>query len=166
MVGRLRHVRGIRGELVAEIYSSQPGRVERLREVRLQKDGASRLATVERVWHHDGRPVLKFAGVDTIAAAEELEQADILVEESERAQASEGEYTHADLIGCTVVQEERDQPVGVVRGVQEFGGPPLLTLEGADGREILVPFARSICREIDVARKIIRAALPDGLTEL
>ena len=49
--------------------------------------------------------------------------------------------------------------------VQEYGGAPLLEVD-AGGREILVPLARSICREIDVARKIIRADLPEGLTEL
>ncbi len=57
-------------------------------------------------------------------------------------------------------------PVGVVKGVEEYGGPPLLRVEAADGREILVPFARSICREIDVAAKTIRVELPEGLREL
>ena len=31
---------------------------------------------------------------------------------------------------------------------------------------MLVPFANAICREIDVARKIIRAELPEGLADL
>ena len=54
----------------------------------------------------------------------------------------------------------------MVRGVEDYGGPSLLRVETADGREILIPFARSVCREIDVAAKIIRADLPQGLTEL
>ncbi len=150
--------------MFAEIYSSQPGRAERLQNVRLDKDGASRLARVERVWLHNGRPVLKFAGVDSITDAEKLQGADVLVEEAERERPAEGEYSHEELVGCTVMCD--DQAVGVVRSVEEYGGPPLLKLEAADGREILVPFARSICREIDVARKVIRASLPEGLTEL
>ena len=60
----------------------------------------------------------------------------------------------------------RRKPIGVVTGVEEYGGPPLLQVEAADGREILIPFARSICREIDVAAKIIRVELPEGLLEL
>jgi len=160
----LRSTRGNRGELFAEIYSSQPGRAERLQNVRLDKDGASRLARVERIWLHNGRPILKFAGVDSITDAEKLQGADVLVEEAERERPGEGEYSHEDLVGCTVMCE--DQPVGVVRSVEDYGGPPLLKLEAADGREILVPFARSICREIDIAGKVIRASLPEGLTEL
>lgn len=160
----MQRTRGNKGELFAEIYSSQPGRAERLQNVRLDKDGASRLVRVESVWLHNGRPVLKFAGVDSITDAEKLEGADVLVEEAERERPGEGEYSHEELVGCTVMCENR--PVGVVRSVEDYGGPPLLKLEAADGREILVPFARSICREIDVARKVIRASLPEGLTEL
>jgi 16S rRNA processing protein RimM len=160
----LRRTRGNRGELFAEIYSGQPGRAERLQNVRLDKDGASRLARVERVWLHNGRPILKFAGVDSISDAEKLQGADVLVEEAERERPGEGEYSHEDLVGCTVMCEDR--PVGVVRSVEDYGGTPLLKLEAADGREILVPFARAICQEIDVFAKVIRARLPEGLTEL
>ncbi len=162
----MQRTRGNKGELFAEVYSSQPGRAERLQNVRLDKDGARRLARVEHVWLHNGRPILKFAGVDSISDAEKLEGADVLIEEAERELPGEGEYSHEDLVGCTVVNGDGEQPIGVVRSVEEYGGPPLLKLEAADGREILVPFARSICREIDIAGKVIRARLPEGLTEL
>jgi 16S rRNA processing protein RimM len=108
--------------------------------------------------------VFKFVGIDSISAAELWEGAELLVPEAERAALEEGEYAHTDLIGCAVVS--RGQDVGVVRGVEDYGSSPLLRVETGEGREILIPFARSICREIDVARKIIRAELPEGLTEL
>jgi 16S rRNA processing protein RimM len=165
-VGRLKRTRGNRGELIGEIYSSQPGRAEKLKEVMLDVDGRRRLARIESFWLHDGRPVFKFAGIDSISDAELWQGADVLAPEAERAGPADGEYSHADLIGCSVVPEGAGQPVGVVRGVEDYGGTPLLRLEAADGREILVPFARSICREIDVAAKIIRVQLPDGLMDL
>ena len=34
-----------------------------------------------------------------------------------------------------------------------------------DGRDVLVPFAQAICKEIDVAAKTIRAELPEGLLD-
>ncbi len=165
-VGRLWRARGKRGELVGEIYSSQPGRAEKLKEVRLDAEGRQRMAEIEQVWFHDGRPVFKFVGIDSISDAELWQGADILVPESERALPEEGEYSHADLIGCSLVRLGTGELVGVVTGVEEYGGPPLLRLDATDGREILVPFARSMCREIDVAKKIIRVELPEGLTEL
>ena len=165
-VGRLLRTRGRHGELLGEIHSSQPGRAERLKDVMLALGGRRLQARLERVWHHDGRPVFKFAGIDSISQAEPWQGADLLAPESELARPAEGEYAQADLIGCTMWAEGGEQPLGVVRGVEEYGGPPLLRVELREGREILVPFAGAICREIDVARKIIRVELPEGLAEL
>jgi ribosomal 30S subunit maturation factor RimM len=39
-------------------------------------------------------------------------------------------------------------------------------VEAEDGREILIPFTRSICKVIDVAEKIIRVEAPEGLLDL
>jgi 16S rRNA processing protein RimM len=169
--GRLIRARGNRGEFVAEVYSAQPGRAERLTVVRLEKMGIGRLAQVERVWHHNGRPILKFAGIDSISEAETWAGADVLVDASARVSPAEGEYSHADLIGCAVLREDSEAQIGVVRGIEEYGGPVLLSVVllsvvAPDGREILIPFARSICREIDTQRRRIRAWLPQGLEEL
>jgi 16S rRNA processing protein RimM len=165
-VGRLIRTRGIRGELVAEIYSLRPGRADELKGVMLDLNGRRREAVVERVWVHDGRTVFKFAGIDSIDQAEEWAGADLLVPEAERVRAEEGEFFHADLIGCAVIGKDAMQPIGVVTAVEEFGGPPLLKVAAPDGRQILIPFALSICREIDVAAKKIRVELPEGLLEL
>jgi 16S rRNA processing protein RimM len=164
-VGRLKRTRGNRGEIIGEIYSQQPGRAARLTKVMLESEGRTRVAEVEHYWNHDGRPVFKFAGIDSISEAEQWQGADILAPEAERVVPEDGEYTYADLIGCRVVDSGMT-PIGVVSGVEDYGGPPLLRMEAEDGREILVPFARSICKEINVAEKIIRVELPAGLLEL
>lgn len=163
-VGRIVRPRGNRGELITEIYSTQPGRAERLQEVRLEKDSQSRTARVEEFWVHDGKPVFKFEGVDSISDAQVWVGADVLVPESERALPEEGEYSHADLIGCTVVGRADGRRIGMVEGIEDGGGPVLLRLAGE--KEILIPFARKICVEIDVHRKEIHVDLPDGLLDL
>jgi len=163
VVGRLIRARGNRGELVGEIYSSQPGRAEKLKKVVLESGGRQRPSEVEQFWNHGSRPIFKFVGIDSISDAEVWAGADILVPESEQVKPDPGEYSHADLIGCSVVA---DRPIGVVKGIEDYGGPPLLKVEAMDGREILVPFARSICQEIDVVSKVIRVILPDGLLDL
>ena len=56
--------------------------------------------------------------------------------------------------------------LGVVEDWQEYGGPPLLQVKAQDGREILIPFAKAICREIDVAGRRIGVDLPEGLDDL
>jgi 16S rRNA processing protein RimM len=166
-VGRILRERGRIGELTAEIYSSQPGRAEKLKNVMLSLAGLKRPVQVERLWYHNGRPVFKFSGIDSISDAEKWRGADLLAPESERARPGQGEYSHAELIGCEMLAPE---PLGVVRAVEEYGGQTLLRVEKyaekRGGGEMLVPFVKAICREIDVARKVIRAELPEGLTEL
>ena len=165
-VGRILRERGRIGELFAEIYSSQPGRAEKLKDVVLRLGNRERPSEVESLWHHNGKPVFKFFGIDSISEAEVWRGADIMAPESERAVPDQGEYSHAELIGCEVWPSGGEQSLGVVRGVEEYGGRPLLRVEKSGGGEMLIPFAGAICREIDVARKIIRAELPEGLTEL
>jgi len=165
-VGRILRERGRIGELTAEIYSSQPGRAEKLKNVVLRLGGRERPSQVENLWHHSGRPVFKFFGIDSISEAQLWRGAEVLAPESERARPEPGEYSYADLIGCAIVAFGSEAPLGVVRGVEEYGSRPVLRVEKSAGGEMLVPFASAICREIDVARKIIRAELPDGLAEL
>jgi 16S rRNA processing protein RimM len=142
--------------------------VEKLKEVVLESEGRQRPSEIEQVWNHEGRPIFKFAGIDSISDAEVWAGADILVPDSERMQPEAGEYRHDDLIGCSLLTNRPNGivTIGVVKGVEDYGGPPLLKVEAIDGREILVPFAHSICREIDVKSKVIRVELPDGLLEL
>jgi 16S rRNA processing protein RimM len=163
VVGRILRERGRIGELTAEIYSSQPGRAEKLKDVVLSLAGLKRPVQVERLWYHSGRPVFKFHGIDSISDAERWRGADLLAPESERARPEPGEYSHADLIGCEVCAPT---VVGTVRGVEDYGSQILLRVEKTSGGEMLIPFAKAICREIDVARKIIRAELPEGLADL
>lgn len=166
-VGKILRERGRIGELTAEIYSSQPGRAEKLQDVVLSLAGLKRPVQVERLWYHNGRPVFKFVGIDSISDAQIWRGADLLAPESERARPEPGEYSHADLIGCEIWAP---QPLGIVRGVEDYGGQTLLRVEKyaekPAGGEMLIPFANAICREIDVARKVIRADLPEGLADL
>jgi 16S rRNA processing protein RimM len=54
--------------------------------------------------------------------------------------------------------------VGEVTRV-DLEGTTLLAVKGT-GREVLVPLAESICREVDIAAKVIRIDPPEGLLDL
>ncbi len=122
---------------------------------------------IESVREQRGRLIFKFRGVDSIAQADALAGAEIRVPLAERRPPAPDEFYHSDVVGCQVVEEKSGQPLGVVTGWQEIGGTPLLEVDtGAPGQPLLVPFARSICREIDLAGRRIVVDLPEGLKEL
>jgi 16S rRNA processing protein RimM len=120
---------------------------------------------VENTWMHGDHLILKFKGVDTISAAEKLAGADVAIPFEQRATLAEEEFYQSDLIGCEVV-DAAGRPLGMVEDFQETGGAPLLTLKTPAGRELLIPFANSICTKIDLEHKQIVVNPPEGLLEL
>jgi 16S rRNA processing protein RimM len=151
--------RGNRGELAAIPLSSNP---ERSRHVTVNGTPLE----VEEFWTHRDQAIFKFRGIDSISAAEPLVGADVCIPSEERAALPEGEYYQSDLIGCEVVERKTGETIGVVEAWQEYGGPPLIEVKGTDGREILIPFAKSICVRIDPTARRIEVDMPEGLNDL
>jgi 16S rRNA processing protein RimM len=118
---------------------------------------------VEEVWEHSGELVFKFRGVDSISAAEKLRGAEVQVPRSERVELEPGEYFHSDLIGCEVRERASGRTVGRVTNFEEYGGPPLLEI---DGGRVLIPFVKAICVDIRPDEKLIRVDIPEGLENL
>jgi 16S rRNA processing protein RimM len=169
-IALLGRVRGNRGELAGISLGSKPERFQDLQEVWLF--GASQALEqgprfeVESVWLHDGRPIFKFRGVDTISDAQPLAGAEVCVPLSRRAPLAEGEFYQSDLVGCEVVASKGGETLGHVTGLLEHGGPGLLEVRQPDGAELLVPFARAICVAVDTQARRILVDLPEGLREL
>lgn len=147
--------------------SSRAERFGLLRQVHLfGPDGSPRPFQLESVREHRGGLLFKFQGVDSISQAQPLAGAEVCVPLADRAPLPPGEYYHSDLAGCQVVDRLTGERLGVVTGWQDSGGPGLLEVERPDGGQMLVPFARSICVEIDVPGRSIRVDLPEGLKDL
>jgi 16S rRNA processing protein RimM len=100
--------------------------------------------------------------VDTISDAELLYGCEVRIPASERTALDKGEYFQSDLIGCEVVDRRTGDSIGHVTAWDDGGGSGLLVVDDT----LLVPFARSICVEIDPAAKRIAVDLPDGLKDL
>jgi 16S rRNA processing protein RimM len=119
-------------------------------------------------WLHKGGIVLHFAGVDSITAAETLKGLIVAVPRAERAALGEDEVYTGDLIGCVLVNVAGAEPVtiGEIESVDRTAGPvTLLVVRGAAG-EVLIPFAKSYLRSIDLKAKRVEMALPEGLVDL
>jgi len=163
-VAVLGKTRGNRGEITAEALSSKAERFQSLKEVHLfsVNPPAHERMVVENVWVHNGVLIFKFAGIDSISDAERLRGAEVRVPWTDRAPLDPGEYFQSDLLGCEVVESRTGVSLGRVTAWEDGGGSGLLVLEGG----ALIPFARSICVEIDPQRKRIAVDLPEGLREL
>jgi 16S rRNA processing protein RimM len=120
---------------------------------------------IEDHWFHQGRVILKFAGYDTMTAAEQLVGGRLVIAEADAIELEEDEFYQYHLIGATVVTRE-GQAVGSVVRLLETGSAVLLVVEGDDKREVLIPFVDEICTEVDVNARRITVNPPQGLLEL
>jgi len=161
-VARLGKTRGNRGEITALPLSDRPERYQQLDRVYLSSGGSPLLRQVERAWFHSGTLIFKFRGVDTISDAELLAGMEVRIPLAERTAIGAGEFFQSDLVGCEVVDRTTGIGLGCVKAWQDGGGCGLLVVEGG----MLIPFARSICVEIDVRARRIAVELPEGLREL
>ena len=184
-LARIRRPQGRKGEVFADILSDFPEKFAERRRLWLlaasmpapsghpAAHAALREIELTNHWPHKGGIVLHFSGVDSISAAEALKGLIVAIPRGERAALSEDEMYVSDLIGCTLLDVSKlaaggAQPflVGEIVDVDRTAGPvPLLVVRGAAG-EILIPFAKSYLRKIDLESKRVEMALPEGLVDL
>jgi 16S rRNA processing protein RimM len=176
-LARIRRPQGRKGEVFAEILTDFAEKFAERRQLWLLPPDVSAAAgslavprevELKNHWLHKGGVVLHFAGVDSISAAEELKGMIVAIPRAERVPLAADETYISDLIGCTLVDVAGGEPieVGAIEAVDRTAGAaPLLVVRGAKG-EVLVPFAKSYLRKIDLEAKQVEMALPEGLVDL
>ncbi len=176
-LARIRKTQGRKGEVLAEILTDFPEKFAERKRVWLlaadkQTGDQAREAELRSHWLNKsqaGGVVLHFAGVDSINDAEALRGLIVAVPRAERVPLADDEVYVGDLIGCSLVDvaAQPERMVGVIEDVDREAGPvALLVIQGSSGEEILVPFAKSYLRRVDLEGKRIEMALPEGLVEV
>ena len=103
----------------------------------------------------DTRPIVRFDLAADRTAAEALRGREVEVAASELPPPDKeaGEYAHVDLIGCRVFAGA--SALGDVAGVLVYPANDILDVRGADGGQVLIPFAEDVVLEVDVAGRRI-----------
>lgn len=187
-LARILRPQGRKGEVFAEILTDFPEKFsERRRLWLLAPPGATaasqalaggseppqpRLAELARHWLHKGGIVLHFSGIDSISQAEELKGFVVAIPREERVPLAGDEAYIGDLIGCMLIDTAGAEPsaIGEIQDVDRTAGPvPLLVVRAAaqpGAGELLIPFAKSYLRKIDLKARRVEMALPEGLVNL
>ena len=170
LVGTIERPHGLRGEVVVNPLTDFP--VDRfapgasLLAARAgNPGGGSRTLRIEDVRWHKGRPLILFAEVETVEAAEALRGLGLFIDAAARPALEAALFYETDLVGCRVETTD-GRLVGEVRRVEGAPGASVLAVDGQAGGEVLVPLAEDICRVIDPAARRIVIDPPAGLLEL
>lgn len=166
-VGRVLRPHGIRGEIVVQVLSDVPDRLDAGRSVWIARDGeAGRRVAIESSRPHKTGALLRFEGVDDRDAVEALRGAWLEVDRAEVPPAPEGTFYQYELLGCRCFDGAQGlgTDLGEVVDLLEDGGGLLLIVSDGE-RRVPIPFVQGFLRRIDVAERVIELDLPPGLIE-
>src|SRR5215212_7125472 len=121
LVGRVARAHGNRGQVIVNADTDFADARFRVGEVLLV--GPSRTPrTIREVRFHQGRPIVRFDGVETMNDAEALAGVELNIPAASLEPLPEGTFYHHDLIGCDVVDlaGRAVGPVIAVEGTKEM----------------------------------------------
>lgn len=166
IVARAVRVKGLKGEIVAELLTDFPDRFEEIDQFfAISPTGEQIPVVLERFSFQNDRVVLKLADCDSVESAKEWVGCEFAVPASERVQLADDEFYDWELEGCSVETQAGDQ-IGVVTGVMRTGGVSLLVVDAGGGESRLIPMVSSILVNVDIEGKIVKVDPPEGLLEL
>ncbi len=164
VIAKIARPRGLKGEVVADILTDFPERFETLETVTAVRPPADPLELkIEKFWFQNDRIVFKFEGYDTVESGETLRGRELCVPESDAVELDDDEYFDWQLEGCKVETVD-GATIGEVVEVMRTGGTEIIVVRG-ETKDYLIPFAESICVEVDPENGLIRIDPPEGLLE-
>ena len=163
-VARIGKPHGIRGEVTVQVLTDAPeARFVPATEFLVEPARLGPLTVSSARWNKDIL-LLGFEQVADRNRAEEIRGAKLFVETEElQDDGEEGWYEH-ELVGLEA--RVGSQVVGKVTALNTMPAQDLLVIEGADGKEILVPFVEEIVPEVNPDGGYVLLVPPPGLFEL
>jgi 16S rRNA processing protein RimM len=164
-VGVLGRPHGVRGDIYFRPHNPQSRAFDDVRQILLVREGKSRLYHVTSMRPVADAYVAHLEGVEDREAAAALTQSEIRVARASLPPLAPGEYYVEDVVGCAVEGED-GRPLGVVRGTIWNGAHDVATVDGADGRERLIPLVPEFVLNVDATARKIRVRWDDDDDDL
>lgn len=164
-VGRIAKSHGVRGEVVVEVRTDEPGqRFAAGSMLRARRPGAQpRPLVVETARQHGDRLIVRFDGVADRSAADGLRGAVLTVDLAELPPTQDpDEFYDHQLVGLAV-ELPGGERVGTVADVLHGAGSDLLVVERDGADDALIPFVQQLVPVVDVAAGRIVVDPPEGL---
>jgi 16S rRNA processing protein RimM len=162
LIGKIKGAHGIRGMLKIISYAESVSVFEPGSLLWIDEQGAGQSYIIEEAkTGGKGSVLLGLKGVIDRTCAEDLAGSDLYIEKNRLPEPEDGEYYWKDLIGISVYAGD-ETFVGVLTSIIPTGSNDVYMIK--DGKkEILIPALASVITDIDLANRIMRVDLPEGL---
>lgn len=167
IIGKITGAHGVRGELKVAPLTDDARRFLKLKECYLCKEDTSGLTSVELLSSRLDRDnvLVKFKDYEDRTLAETLRGKYIAVDRTNVVRLPKDRYFIADLVGLNVIDDSRGT-LGIVDDCYETGANFILEIKREGKQNLLMPFMKTICYEVNVSEGYIKCILPEGLYEL
>jgi 16S rRNA processing protein RimM len=160
VVGFLRRPHGLRGELIMDLHTDFPERLESGRSLFIG-EARKPMTLMSSRTHAKGR-LVKFKGVDTPEDAGLFRNQWVYVKATDVPDLPEGKVYQHELFGLAV-EDENGNSLGELVEIIETGANDVYVVRDSNGREILLPAIPAVILELDPARRLMRVHLLEGL---
>ncbi len=165
-IGRILRPWGNKGEVKIVLFS---GKVEHLASFTKifvgEAEESAIMVSPEKERKGKSSILVKFSNIHSIEDAELLRNNFLYAPADELIPPQKDEYYIDDLIGLKVVHAKGGEELGRVSDILETGGADLLEVQEGE-KIILIPLTKSICRKIDMGKRIVIVDPPKGLLDL
>jgi 16S rRNA processing protein RimM len=163
-VGKLHRAHGIQGEIIMEVLTDFPERLNAGDTLFVGKEHQP-VRLRSRRWHNRNL-LVAFEGYANPEVVGIFVNQLVQVRADDRPPLPEGEYYHHQLLGLQVV-DENGRPLGRLKQILETGANDVYIVQPEQGKEILLPAIDSVLRSIDLAQgqiivHLLPGLLPDG----
>jgi 16S rRNA processing protein RimM len=159
-VGFLRRAHGVRGEIIMDLHTDFPERLQSGRK--LFVGGEFKPVTLSGVRPHAKGMLVKFNGVETPEDAVPFRNQWVYVRASDVPSLPEGKLYQHEVFGFEVIDESGNS-LGELVEILETGANDVYVIRDNSGKEILLPVIPSVILETDPARRVMRVHLLEGL---
>jgi 16S rRNA processing protein RimM len=164
-IGFITKAHGIKGEVRISLEDEEIIDLEEIESVYVLQGTGLTQFILEEVRPQPGNEVLlKFKGVATRNESELLARNPLYVAKADLPEPEEGEFYYHEIMGFQVVDDKLGA-LGEVIGVEPMPGQDLLRMR-YQGREVLIPMAEHIVKQVDRDARTVQTHLPEGLLEV
>jgi 16S rRNA processing protein RimM len=160
VVGFLRRAHGLRGEMIMDLHTDFPERLQNGRELFVGEERKPMTLSGSRP--HARGMLVKLKGIETPEHAGELRNQWVYVRAADVPDLPEGKIYQHELFGYEVV-DDQGNTLGELVEILETGANNVYVVRDAAGKEILLPAIPSVVLEIDSERRVMRVHLLEGL---
>jgi 16S rRNA processing protein RimM len=165
LIGKIAGAHGLTGNcrlhpFTENLDAFRPG--ERI-QIKTPSGGNTLKYRIKWVKSHSRTFLISFQEVDSRDQAEALTGAEIYIQRHRLPQPEDGSFYWFDLIGLSVYTMDEEY-LGTLESIFETGSNDVYVVKNK-ASETLIPAIDSVVREIDIEKKCMHVALPEGLPQ-